>query len=111
MPPVRQPTISSSVVCPPGVNPRPDYVDYLIPGHDIEEFSKIAGSRRAQPGESRVTLPAAAQTTRDPCLSTQPPEGACEPYLDRWTFDQGTVTLLYIFFAFNDKFRMTFSLL
>ena len=28
---------------------------------------------------------------RDPCLSTRPAEGACEPYLDRWTFDQGYI--------------------
>ena len=170
VPRVRTPSISSSVRCPPGVNPRPDFVDYLIPGQETEELSKIGSAQRRRPGESRVTLPArdprqglardprqgSSQTgrvppiqvgppaylsipgfeqcleeftpvggqhsenclphrrpyncteqaweglqnvfegdcpagQRDPCLSTRPAEGACEPYLDRWTFDQGYI--------------------
>ena len=61
VPRVRTPSISSSVRCPPGVNPRPDFVDYLIPGQETEELSKIGSAQRRRPGESRVTLPA-----RDP---------------------------------------------
>ena len=83
------PSISASVVCPPGVNPNPDYVDYLIPGEEIEELSKIAKVQRRR-FESPVTLPAVLiNNNRDPCLSTRPPEGACEPYLNKWTFDSG----------------------
>ena len=173
VPRLRTPSISSSVRCPPGVNPRPDFVDYLIPGQETEELSKIGSAQRRRPGESRVTLPArdprqglardprqglardprqgSSQTgripqvgppaylsipgfeqcldeftpagqshsehclpqrrpyncaeqsweglqnvfegdcPRDPCMSTRPAEGACEPYLDRWTFDQGYI--------------------
>ena len=61
VPRLRTPSISSSVRCPPGVNPRPDFVDYLIPGQETEELSKIGSAQRRRPGESRVTLPA-----RDP---------------------------------------------
>ena len=42
--PPAPPSTSSSVVCPPGVNPRRDYVDYLIPGEKVEELSKIGKS-------------------------------------------------------------------
>ena len=38
-----------------------------------------------------MTLPAfvGSNPDLDPCLGKTPPEGACEPYLDRWTFDLG----------------------
>ena len=83
------PPISGSVACPPGVNPRSDYVDYLVPPK-IEELDRIA--QLGASNKTMVTLPifVGPSAETDPCLAPRPPEGPCEPYLQRWTFDQGT---------------------
>lgn len=52
----------------------------------MEELSTIAQH------DSRVTLPNPIldqSDSVDPCLTSRPSEGACQPYFDRWTFDQG----------------------
>jgi hypothetical protein len=76
-----------------------------IPGFEqcLEEFTPVGGqhSQNCLPHRRPYNCTEEAweglqnvfegDCPRDPCLSTRPAEGACEPYLDRWTFDQGDI--------------------
>lgn len=92
MPP---PPISSSgsVVCPPGVDARQDFVDYVTLPAQIEKLDRIAklgrttGLTPVQPFDSN-----AGDGFIDPCLGSRPPEGPCEPYMDKWSFDLSSLT-------------------
>lgn len=56
------PPISTSVQCPPGVNPRSDYQDYLMPP-SLEKLAQI-GTLSSTRRDSMVTLPAVIHEKR-----------------------------------------------